>query len=151
MNARFGHVNIISKDWKALANFYSEVFGCVPPSKENHLLGEWLEKAVGIKNANLKGVQLTLPGYKEKAPTLEIFQYEKMLDREAPIVANRIGYAHIAFEVEDVEAMFEKVLVNGGSKVGEIAQKEFKTGTLTCVYMADPEGNIIELLNWKPN
>ena len=30
---RFGHVNVITEDWRSLADFYTRVFGCefVPP------------------------------------------------------------------------------------------------------------------------
>ena len=34
--ARFGHVNVIARDWRRLADFYAEVFGCelVPPERD---------------------------------------------------------------------------------------------------------------------
>ena len=34
--ARYGHTNLIAKDWRALASFYQEQFGCtpVPPERD---------------------------------------------------------------------------------------------------------------------
>ena len=34
--ARFGHVNVTSTDWRRLAAFYTDVFGCelVPPERD---------------------------------------------------------------------------------------------------------------------
>jgi hypothetical protein len=44
-----------------------------------------------------------------------------------------------------------EVLTNGGKKVGDIASSEVKgVGILSFVYVADPEGNIIELQSWTP-
>jgi len=41
------------------------------------------------------------------------------------------------------------VLQNRGRKLGELAIKEFKSGTLTFIYVTDPEGNIIEIQSWR--
>ena len=30
MATRFGHVNLVARDWRALAAFYEDVFGCEP-------------------------------------------------------------------------------------------------------------------------
>jgi len=49
-----------------------------------------------------------------------------------------------------VEQATAAVLRHGGSKVGEIASSAVEgVGLLTFVYLADPEGNIIELQAWK--
>jgi glyoxylase I family protein len=34
IEARFGHVNVIARDWRVLADFHVELFGCVlvPPA-----------------------------------------------------------------------------------------------------------------------
>ena len=145
---KYMHTNILSKDWRKLADFYINVFDCKPTGRETNLFGDWLNKATDIENANLNGIQLTLPGYEKDGPTLEIFQYTKNLEKLNPIVANREGYGHIAFQVDDVKLVLEKLISHAGIKLGEIGKKEFKTGTLTCVYAKDPEGNIIELMNW---
>jgi len=45
----------------------------------------------------------------------------------------------------------EEVLRNGGQKVGDITAFEVEgKGTMTFVYLTDPEGNIIELQNLSP-
>jgi len=63
---------------------------------------------------------------------------------------NKPGFAHIAFLVDDVKVYYTKVLEHGGSALGEMAEKKIEgVGTLTVAYMRDPEGNIVEILNWK--
>lgn len=146
---RFAHTNIVSTDWKKLVDFYVNVFNCkiVPPIR-NHS-GKFLDKGTGLKNAKLQGAHLALPGYDKNFPTLEIYQYE-VIENQEHIAPNKRGFGHIAFEVENVEKMVEKVLRNGGEKCGEIAEKEIGgAGTITFTYVRDPDGNLIELQNWK--
>ena len=149
MSIKFVHTNIISKDYVKLADFYTKVFQCEPAGKEYELYGDWLKKGANIKCAKLKGINLKLPGYEKDIPLLEIFQYDEMFDKAEPIMANRQGFGHIAFHVDDVESILQKIISAGGSELGQIMKKEFKTGTLTFTYATDPEGNIIELQNYQ--
>ncbi|MEX0273074.1 MAG: VOC family protein [Flavobacteriaceae bacterium] len=146
---RFAHTNIISTNWKKLADFYVKTFQCkiVPPIRNQS--GDWLDRGTGLKNAQLKGAHLLLPGYGENGPTLEIYQYTTMEDQEsAP--PNKRGFGHIAFEVEDVEEVLKTLEQNGGRKFGEITKRQVpNVGELTFIYARDPEGNLIELQNWK--
>ena len=113
-----------------------------------NLSGSWLSQGTGVNNAALKGAHLRLPGWGNQGPTLEVFQYNKNEQQPSPL-ANRKGLGHLAFEVEDVEAALEKALAFGGERYGEIAVHQTEQmGTLTFVYLRDPDGNIIELQNW---
>lgn len=145
---KYVHTNIISEDWKTLANFYIKVFDCkpVPPARDQS--GDWLDKCTGVENAHLKGMHLRLPGCGEDGPTLEIYSYAKMEENLATI-PNRKGFGHIAFEVDNVAEVLENLLANGGSKQGEIISKKVEgVGYITLIYAKDPEGNIIEIQNW---
>jgi predicted enzyme related to lactoylglutathione lyase len=145
---KYVHTNIISNDWKTLAGFYIQVFKCKLLLPQRDLSGDWLSKATGVKDAHLKGAHLRLPGYGKNGPTLEIFEYDKMEDQANPL-PNRKGFGHLAFEVEEVNAVLEQVLALGGKAYGSVATKSIEgLGTLTFVYVQDPEGNLIELQNW---
>jgi catechol 2,3-dioxygenase-like lactoylglutathione lyase family enzyme len=148
IEARFGHVNVIARDWRALAAFYERVFGCVLVPPERDFSGPVLSAGVGVPNAALRGVHLRLPGLGPEGPTLEIFQYEEELEALPP-AANRPGFAHLAFAVPDVAAARSAVLEAGGNRVGEIVTLEVANGRrVTFTYVADPEGNILELQSW---
>jgi len=149
IEARFVHTNLIAHDWRRLARFYEQVFGCTPVPPERELKGEWLEAATGVPGAQIQGVHLRLPGYGQAGPTLEIFAYHPQMERLATAV-NRPGFAHIAFAVSDVEAACEAVLAAGGSTVGPIVSLPVPgAGTVTFVYATDPEGNVVELQCWS--
>jgi len=82
-------------------------------------------------------------------PTLEVYQYSHMPARPQ-IDANTPGFSHIAFAVDDLETTSSEVLSNGGSTVGTVEQVDIAgVGTLRFQYVADPEGNIIEIQEWS--
>ncbi len=149
VQARFAHTNIVAKDWRRLARFYEEVFGCTPVPPQRDLSGKWLEDVTGVPSAHIWGMHLRLPGHGPEGPTIEIFQYNREEER-LETAANRLGLAHIAFAVEDVESALDAVKTAGGGAVGQIASLPIPgVGTLTVVYATDPEGNIIELMKWS--
>jgi predicted enzyme related to lactoylglutathione lyase len=148
IEARFGHVNVIARDWRRLAAFYSDVFGCVPVPPERDYAGADLERGTGVAGASLRGVHLRLPGLAADGPTLEIYQYGSMPDGLPPL-ANRPGFQHIAFAVPSVEAARTAVLDAGGAPVGEVVTLQTADGRfVTWAYVTDPEGNIVELQSW---
>ena len=106
---KYVHTNIISNDWQSLADFYIKVFECKPVPPARNQSGKWLDTCLGLKNAQLKGIHLRLPGCGETGPTLEIYSYEEMEERPTSI-PNRKGFGHIAFEVENGGKYFEESL-----------------------------------------
>ena len=149
MKAKFKHTNIIAQDWRELAQFYENVFGCVRVPPERHLSGAWLEKGTGVAGAQFSGAHLLLPGQGMDGPTLEIYEYSQNKAKPEP-AANREGFGHIAFEVDDVVAALAEVQKHGGGAVGDVASHEVKgVGLLSFVYTTDPEGNIVELQSWR--
>jgi len=145
---RFAHTNIAARDWEKLSEFYINVFECKIKPPKRDLKGEWLDKAIGIKNSRQVGVHLSLPGY-ENPPTLEIFSYDEFIDT-VPMMANQIGFTHIAFEVDNVDDILKKALKYGGTRLGEVIENEVEgVGILKFTYLRDIEGNIIEIQSWN--
>lgn len=148
MTTRYVHTNLIAHDWRRLAAFYVRAFGCAPVEPMRDLRGEWLERGTAVSRAHLRGQHLRLPGYGDDGPTLEIFQYDEVLG-QAPPVANRAGFAHLAFAVDDVAIALRTVIDAGGSAHGEIVTRHVDgAGDLTFTYARDPEGNLLELQSW---
>jgi Predicted enzyme related to lactoylglutathione lyase len=146
---RYVHTNIIAKDSDKLIDFYKKVFGCRSIGETRDLRGEWLDKMTGISNAHIVGEHLVLPGYDDDHPTLEIFSYDEMKGEQNHSI-NTYGFAHIAFEVDDVEETLNKLLQNGGKMKGELVHANYEDGRkATFVYATDIEGNIIELQSWS--
>jgi catechol 2,3-dioxygenase-like lactoylglutathione lyase family enzyme len=145
---RFGHTNLIARDWRRLARFYTELFGCVLVPPERNYSGSMLERGTGIPGAALEGAHLRLPGFGDHGPTLEIFTYSNSPER-TPAAPNVLGFGHIAFQVDSVSGARDQVIAAGGAAVGEVVTSTTSAGTqVTWCYVADPEGNIIELQSW---
>jgi predicted enzyme related to lactoylglutathione lyase len=149
IDARFGHVNVVARDWRLLAQFYERVFGCVFVPPERDYKGPELSAGTGVRDAALHGVHLRLPGGGPTGPTLEIFQYDPSLE-PLPTAANRPGFGHIAFVVPDVLIALDAVIAEGGGVVGETVTLQTADGRrVTWIYVTDPEGNIVELQSWS--
>ncbi len=148
LTARYVHTNIVARDWRVLADFYQTVFGCRPVPPERDYRGRGLEAVTGIPAAHLQGMHLRLPGEGEAGPTLEIFSYDQV-EECVTAAANRLGFAHMAFEVPNVAAALERVRAAGGGVLGEVVTLETADGRrVTLCYTTDPEGNVVELQSW---
>jgi len=149
MSVRYAHTNIITADWKRLSTFYETVFGCVPVPPVRNQRGAWLSRGTGVPDAALEGVHLRLPGHGPDGPTLEIFQYVEVRDMP-PAPANQRGIGHLAFQVSPLETYLERALQHGASPVGKITEHRVEgVGLLRFIYIADPDGNLIELQTWS--
>lgn len=148
LEAVYVHTNLVARDWRELARFYEELFGCVRVPPERDYDGPALESGTGIPGARLRGVHLRLPGHGPRGPTLEIYTYEP-LGGAPDRAVNRPGFAHIAFSVPDVRLAREAVLARGGRVVGEVSELAAADARrVTWCYVTDPEGNVIELQSW---
>lgn len=153
MKIRLAHVSITAKDLTRLRDFYEKAIGFVEARPERGFSGEWLGKGTGVPWAEIKRVHLSLPDAGEGAARLEIIEYAGVIEDSAPPAADRAGLRHVAFETESAEELVrlrDLIIGNGGGELGEISEKAIDgLGAVTFVYMTDPEGNIIELLNWR--
>lgn len=149
IDARFGHVNVTSLDWRRLAAFYTDVFGCVFVPPERDIRSDDLDAATGLQAAHLTGAHLRLPGHGTDGPTIEIFSYDA-LDAHPGANVARAGWGHIAFQVPDVPAAVAAVQEAGGGRVGDVITTRTADGrTVTWCYTTDPDGNILELQAWS--
>jgi predicted enzyme related to lactoylglutathione lyase len=144
MGIRYLHTNIIAKDWRALAAFYIEVFGCEPVQPGGEPVDE-SDGQTGICGMRMTGARLKLPG---SDAMLEILSCEpEGLDSWRPV--NRPGLGHLAFYVDDIEQTLADITARGGQQVSEVVRHTASEGgTLITVYACDPEGNGLELQNW---
>ena len=149
LDARFGHVNLTAHDWRRLAAFYTDVFGCIPVPPERDIRSTDLDRATGLTDAHLTGAHLRLPGHGETGPTLELFSYD-VIEEHPGAQVDRPGWGHVAFHVPDVPAALEAVAAAGGGRLGEVITTATADGRrVTWVYATDPEGNIVELQAWS--
>ncbi|GAB5436217.1 VOC family protein [Falsiruegeria mediterranea] len=139
---RFSHLNIVARDVDRLAEFYRQVFGCRDLRAPRTLSGQDVDRGIGLSGVEIRSVWLSAPGRDEVF--LELFQFASPSDGAVGF-ANTPGYAHMAFDVCDLEATCDAITRAGGSALGEITNLGTDENPHLAVYMRDPEGNIIEL------
>ncbi|NQT57436.1 MAG: VOC family protein [Bacteroidetes bacterium] len=150
MKVKYAHTNLVAKDWVKLAQFYIDVFQCEMKLPERNLSGKWLDDVTALQGAHINGAHLILPGFGSDGggPTLEIFQYAEIDPNESKS-ANKEGFAHIAFAVNDVDACAARIIQHGGGLVGDIVDVDIEgMGKIHFAYAHDPEGNIVEIQKW---
>ena len=150
---RITHVSITARDLRKLREFYERALGFVEARPERNFSGAWLAKGTGVGGASICRVHLKLPGQESGGTLLELIEYSDTVDDFTEPAANRTGLRHIALETgsaEELVKLRDSVLEHGGAGLGELTEKVIDgLGTVTFIYMTDPEGNIIELIHWR--
>ena len=139
---KFGHVSMVACDADLLADFYKSVFGCEDTCPRWTMSGEHISRGNGLPGCEIYAAWLSLPGVER--PFLEIFQYKTTEPRPTPAV-NQPGYGHICFQVDDIHGAVDAVLKAGGAALGQVTRLGSADAPVLCVYVRDPEGNIVEL------
>lgn len=145
---KYVYSTLLAKEWRKLADFYINVFQCEPRSSEFRFSGNWLDGLTGLKNAEVDGIQLSLPGY-EAGPALEVISYNQTSFRTHNIIPNLQGGTSLVFHVDSVNHILQKALVHGGQQAGTAVTATIDNlGNFTAAYIRDPEGNIIEVIQF---
>jgi catechol 2,3-dioxygenase-like lactoylglutathione lyase family enzyme len=144
------HVNIVVEDIERAARFYSDVLG-LTRGFEKTLEGAWIDKVTGVPGARALCVFMEAPrDANSSSPTrIELLQF--LAPAGASFNLNRVpsthGIRHIAFNVDDLEALIEKLRTWNVEIVSEPVEVPFAVGNLgrKCLfYFYDPEGNLLE-------
>lgn len=136
---RIDHVGIIVNDLPAAKAFFLD-FG-LEMLGEGEVEGEWVERIIGLNDVRETVVMLGIP---DGQATLELVKFHTPSDENGiqPSFANTLGIRHIAFAVEDIEAVVAKLKKKGAELFGEI--QTYENAYKLC-YVRGPEGIILEL------
>ncbi|WP_208590401.1 VOC family protein [Gracilibacillus suaedae] len=136
---RIDHVGIIVNDLPAAKAFFLD-FG-LEVLGETEVKGEWVERIIGLNDVRETVVMLGMP---DGQATLELVKFHTPSDEKGiqQSSANTLGIRHIAFAVEDIEAVVAKLKKKGAELFGEI--QNYKNAYKLC-YVHGPEGIILEL------
>lgn len=137
---RLDHVGVVVDDRDAVAAF----FLALGFEREDRVPveGEWVDKIVGLDGVRAEIVFVRTP---DGSGSLELVKYHAPADNEEArnLPANRLGFRHIAFEVNGLNAIVNGLRDKGFDTVGEIRDYE---GTYRLCYVRGPEGLIVELV-----
>jgi catechol 2,3-dioxygenase-like lactoylglutathione lyase family enzyme len=135
----FVHVGLVVEDLDATVRFLELLgFDCGRPSVFG---GEWIDRIIGLENATVEVVMARGPDGRDVFEVVRFRSPSAGAQEPAP-AANRPGLRHIAFKVDDLRGVVDRVREAGWETVGEIVDYE---STFLLCYVRGPEGLIVEL------
>lgn len=136
---RMDHVGIVVKDLVAAKEFFLALG--LTLEGEAELGGAFVEDVIGLEGVRDTVAYMRTPSGEA---AIELIQFHSPIDEtDAPLPeSNTLGIRHIAFAVDDVDAVVEKLQVHGARLVGKIVQYE---DMYRLCYIRGPEGIILEL------
>jgi len=154
------HVNLVVDDLERMIAFYRDVLG-LEVTKHVTISGKWIEAVVGLVDVQAEVVYLSFP----TGPNLELIKYHApaaadssatgSLAADGTSQANTPGLRHVAFRTDDIDALHARLTaadVTFFSPVQQVpgAQVTYSGGvSKRLVYFRDPEGNLLELCEYK--
>jgi catechol 2,3-dioxygenase-like lactoylglutathione lyase family enzyme len=136
---KIDHVGVIVKDLSAAKEFFLD-FG-LEVKGEWEMEGELMGYAVGLNDVKVACVGLGMP---DGQTWIELIKFYSPSDEKdiQQSYANTLGIRHIAFTVEDIEAIVAKLKKKGTKIFSEIQRYE---DSYKLCYVRGPEGIILEL------
>ncbi len=137
------HINIVVEDLEKAKNFFTTIGFTL--EHEDDLEGEWISKIVRLPKVRARYAKLVLPG---DTCRLELVTYysPEMQSETLANQANRLGYRHIAFRVEDISSVVAKLQVMDVEFFSDVHVYEPTNKKL--VYLLGPEGILLELAEY---
>ena len=136
---RIDHVGVIVNDLSAAKEFFLD-FG-LEVKGEWEMEGELMGYAVGLNDVKVACVGLGTQDGQTWIELIKFYSPSDEKDIQQPF-ANTLGIRHIAFTVEDIEAVVAKLKKKGTEIFSEIQQYE---ESYKLCYVRGPEGIILEL------
>jgi catechol 2,3-dioxygenase-like lactoylglutathione lyase family enzyme len=135
----FVHIGLVVEDLDETVRFLALLgFDCGTPGV---FTGEWIDQIIGLEDVKVELVMVRAPDGSDIFEVVRFHSPSAGAQEPAP-AANRPGLRHIAFTVDDVRGVVDRVREAGWDTIGEIV--DYRSTYLLC-YVRGPEGLIVEL------
>lgn len=136
---RIDHVGVVVNDLSAAKAFFLDLG--LEVQGEREMEGSLLDQVVGLHDVKTAMVWMRTS---DGQAYLELVKYYTPSDEQGiqHSFANTLGIRHIAFAVEDIDAIVAKLKTNGTEIFSEIQNYE---NIYKLCYVRGPEGIIVEL------
>jgi catechol 2,3-dioxygenase-like lactoylglutathione lyase family enzyme len=136
--ANFVHIGLVVENLDETVRFLSLLgFDCGEPGVFS---GAWIDRIIGLDNATVEVVMARGPDGTDVFEIVRFLSPFAAAQEPAP-AANRPGLRHVAFTVDDVRGVVDRVRDAGWETIGEIVDYE---NTFLLCYVRGPEGLIFE-------
>jgi lactoylglutathione lyase len=136
------HTGFTVRDLERSLAFYRDALG-MEVVFEQEKRGGYLAEIVGYPDAHVRMAHLQFPGGGHR---VELFEYVNPTPQGDPGEPRDVGTTHLCLAVDDIDALFERVVAAGASSISEPVLVD--TGANAGgrgVYVRDPDGTLLEL------
>ena len=136
---RMDHVGIVVDDLAAATEFFAELG--LKVQGEASVEGGWVDRIIGLNGVRSDVVGLQTP---DGNTWLELSKFHSPPSQgdHRPAAPNTRGLRHIAFIVDDVDAVVARLQAHGTELIGQVERYE---DSYRLCYVRGPEGIIVEL------
>lgn len=139
---RTHHTALCVRDFEAARDFYIQVLGFQLEGEMDHRGEPGLGTVLGLPGAVIRWAMLARDDHR-----MELFKFHEPAGREEIGRQCDLGYMHMAFEVDDVDAAYEAVQALGLPTTSP--PQILRGGRTKVLYILAPEGNVTELLEFR--
>lgn len=138
----FDHTGFVTRDIEGTVEFWTRVVG-LTASPIVERTGAWISAFTGVPNAALRIVHLFGEGV--HLEFLEFIRGGATPEQPAPANASCVG--HVCLRVDDPAEALRRCVAAGAKSAGKVTTITEGAATgLTGVYLRDPNGLLVELL-----
>ena len=135
------HVAIGVDNFEKALTFYTEALGFEVVQQSEFDNDANANQAIGLDGIKAKMAMLKTPN-----AFVELWQYSQPAPQDLRSRPCDYGYPHIALQVDDIQAEYDRLKTHGMEFVGEVVHF---SDDASAIYGRDPSGNIIELYEIK--
>ena len=143
MFSSLDHISIVVSSLAETRDFFIDCGFSL--EDEADLEGDWISAIVGLENVHARYAKLSLASGSTKVELIQYFTPPSGRDSDMA-KSNQLGYRHIALEVNDIDAVVEKLKSRGIEMLSD-AQTYEATGK-KLVYFYGPDKILLELAEY---
>ena len=138
---RVSHIGICVSDWRRSLRFYHDVLG-FRYLHEVEVSGGPASRLLQLEKVELRAVYLEREGLR-----IELLHYEQPgpVSGPTPRPMNQLGITHLSLRVDDLDEVVRE-LVEAGVEVRDDTRIELPAAQTKAVFISDPDGALIELV-----
>ena len=147
---RVNHVNIVVREMERSLTFYVGLLG-MRVTFEAELVGEWIEIVAGLPGVSARCVFCQPTGGGARFELLE-YRIPTGLAVLEDSLANTPGLRHVALEVDDLDALYTRLVSGGVEFVSPPVLVPFSVAGVRkrLCYLRDPDGALVEIAEYAP-